>query len=168
MITAVDCTIVRTATKTNSKYLLQFLSSQSYFDEVNTCLVGGTRQRISRSNLAAFDVPIPAKYEEQKAIGEFLCGIDNLITLHQRKLDEMKNRKSPDAASADGDCEGKAMNQKEIQEHLTKEALKRIVDNSPNCTEQIKQDLKNIIDAGNTPEEILQATLLYFAALHLS
>ena len=93
MITAVDCTIVRTATKTNSKYLLQFLSSQSYFDEVNTCLVGGTRQRISRSNLAAFDVPIPAKYEEQKAIGEFLCGIDHLITLHQRKLEEMKNQK---------------------------------------------------------------------------
>ena len=93
MITAVDCTIVRTATKTNSKYLLQFLSSQSYFDEVNTCLVGGTRQRISRSNLAAFDIPIPAKYEEQKAIGEFLCRIDNLITLHQRKLEEMKNQK---------------------------------------------------------------------------
>ena len=93
MITAVDCTIVRTATKTNSKYLLQFLSSQSYFDEVNTCLVGGTRQRISRSNLAAFDVPMPAKYEEQKAIGEFLCDIDNLITLHQRKLDEMKKQK---------------------------------------------------------------------------
>ena len=93
MITAVDCTIVRTATKTNSKYLLQFLSSQSYFDEVNTCLVGGTRQRISRSNLAAFDVPMPEKYEEQKAIGEFLCGIDNLITLHQRKLEEMKKQK---------------------------------------------------------------------------
>lgn len=60
------------------------------------------------------------------------------------------------------------MNQKKMQEHLTKEALKRIVDNSPNYTEQIKQDLKNIIDAGNTLEEILQATLLYFAALHLS
>ena len=84
MITAVDCTIVRTATHINPKYLLQYLSSQSYFDKVNTCLAGGTRQRISRSNLAAFDVPVPAKYEEQKAIGEFLCGIDNLITLHQR------------------------------------------------------------------------------------
>ena len=84
MITAVDCTIVRTATHINPKYLLQYLSSQSYFDEVNTCLAGGTRQRISRSNLAGFDVPIPAKYEEQKAIGEFLCGIDHLITLHQR------------------------------------------------------------------------------------
>lgn len=90
MITAVDCTIIRTATQINSKYLLQYLSSQSYFDEVNTCLAGGTRQRISRSNLAAFDIPMPAKYEEQKAIGEFLRNIDHLITLHQRKLEEMK------------------------------------------------------------------------------
>ena len=94
MITAVDCTIVRTATHINPKYLLQYLSSQSYFDEVNTCLAGGTRQRISRSNLAGFDVPIPPKYEEQKAIGEFLCGIDNLITLHQRQLEKLKNIKS--------------------------------------------------------------------------
>ena len=60
------------------------------------------------------------------------------------------------------------MNQENMQEHLTKEALKLIVDNSPNYSDQVKQDLKNIINAGNTPEEILQATLLYFAALHLS
>ena len=85
IIAAVDCTIVRVATKINPKYLLQYLSSQSYFDEVNTCLAGGTRQRISRSNLADFDIPIPAKYEEQKAIGEFLFCIDHLITLHQSK-----------------------------------------------------------------------------------
>ena len=60
------------------------------------------------------------------------------------------------------------MNQKRMQEHLTKEALKLIVDNSPNYTEQIKQDLKNIIDAGHTPEEIAKAILLYFSFLHLS
>ena len=60
------------------------------------------------------------------------------------------------------------MNQKRMQEHLTKEALKRIVDNSPNYTEQIKQDLKNIIDVGNTPEEIAEAILMYFAFLHFN
>lgn len=93
MITAVDCTIVRTATQVNPKYLLQYLSSQSYFDEVNTCLAGGTRQRISRSNLATFDVSMPVRYEEQKAIGEFLCGMDHLITLHQRKVALLQNIK---------------------------------------------------------------------------
>lgn len=59
------------------------------------------------------------------------------------------------------------MKQENMQEHITKEALKRIVDRSPHYSDQIKQDLKDIIDAGNSPEEILQATLLYFAALHL-
>ena len=85
MITAVDCTIVRTAPDVSNKFLVQYLSSQAYFDEVNTCLAGGTRQRISRSNLADFDVPIPAKKPEQDAIGTFFCYLDNLITLHQCK-----------------------------------------------------------------------------------
>ena len=85
MITAVDCTIVRTASDVSNKFLVQYLSSQAYFDEVNTCLAGGTRQRISRSNLADFDVPIPTEKPEQDAIGTFFCHIDNLITLHQRE-----------------------------------------------------------------------------------
>ena len=50
----------------------------------------------------------------------------------------------------------------------TKEALKLIVDNSPNYSDQVKQDLKNIIDAGHTPEEIAKTILLYFSFLHLS
>ena len=84
MITAVDCTIVRTAPDVSNKFLVQYLSSQAYFNEVNTCLAGGTRQRISRGNLADFDVPIPAEKPEQDAIGSFFSSLDNLITLHQR------------------------------------------------------------------------------------
>ena len=85
MITAVDCTIVRTAPDMSDKFLVQYLSSQAYFDDVNTCLAGGTRQRISRGNLANFDVPIPVKKSEQDAIGMFFGYLDNLITLHQRQ-----------------------------------------------------------------------------------
>ena len=85
MITAVDCTIVRTAPDMSNKFLVQYLSSQAYFDDVNTCLAGGTRQRISRGNLANFNVPIPVKKSEQDAIGMFFGYLDNLITLHQRK-----------------------------------------------------------------------------------
>lgn len=57
------------------------------------------------------------------------------------------------------------MNQERINEHAAKEALKYIVDNSPNYPDNIKQDLKRIIDIGKSPEEILEATLTYFAAL---
>ena len=93
MITAVDCTIVRVSENTSNEFLLQYLSSQKYFDEVNTCLAGGTRQRISRSNLANFDVPIPTKKKEQEAIGSFFNHLDHLITLHQRKYDKLVNVK---------------------------------------------------------------------------
>ena len=94
MITAVDCTIVRTSAKVSKKFLLQHLSSKKYFDEVNTCMAGGTRQRISRSNLANFNVLIPISFDEQESIGRVLCGLDNLITLHQRQVEKLKNIKS--------------------------------------------------------------------------
>ena len=60
------------------------------------------------------------------------------------------------------------MNQENTQERFTKEALKLIVDNSPNYSDQVKQDLKKIIDAGHTPEEIAEAILMYFAFLHFN
>ena len=83
MITAVDCTIVRTSTNTNASFLVQYLSSQPYFNEVNKCLAGGTRQRISRSNLAEFKVLVPSEKAEQDIIGKLFDKFDNLITLHQ-------------------------------------------------------------------------------------
>ena len=89
MITAVDCTIVRISTKVSKKFLLQHLSSKKYFNEVNTCMAGGTRQRISRSNLANFNVLLPISFDEQESIGRVLCGLDNLITLHQRKQNDL-------------------------------------------------------------------------------
>ena len=57
------------------------------------------------------------------------------------------------------------MNQNKLNEHMAKEAMKHIVDNSPNYTHQMKQDLKAIIDAGRSPEEICKAMLSYFATL---
>ena len=52
-----------------------------------------------------------------------------------------------------------------LQEHIYKKTLKQIVDNSPNCSDKIKSDVKAIIDAGKSPEEICKATLMYFAAI---
>ena len=93
MITAVDCTIVRSSADVSNKFLVQYLSSQDYFNSVNTCLAGGTRQRVSRSNLAEFDVPIPSNKNEQDKIGELFCNLDNIITLHQRKYEKLQNIK---------------------------------------------------------------------------
>ena len=93
MITAVDCTIIRTASDVNNSFLIQYLSTKEYFDAVNTCLAGGTRQRISRSNLAKLCVPIPSEREEQGVIGSYFSTIDTLIALHQRELENEQRKK---------------------------------------------------------------------------
>ena len=93
MITAVDCTIVRTAKEYDSKYLVQYLSTTMYFKIVNSFLGGGTRQRISRGNLSGIDIPVPGSLDEQKKIGEYFSKLDHLITLHQRKCEKLKELK---------------------------------------------------------------------------
>lgn len=55
------------------------------------------------------------------------------------------------------------MTEKEMQEHACKELLKKVVDSGQNYTEKMKSDLKELIDQGKTPEEICEATLVYFA-----
>ena len=92
MITAVDCTIVKNDKDFSNEFLVQFLSTPKYFNTVNDFLAGGTRQRISRSSLSKFDVLIP-EINEQKKIGAFFSKLDNLITLHQRKCEKLKNIK---------------------------------------------------------------------------
>lgn len=56
------------------------------------------------------------------------------------------------------------MNEK-VQEHFYKETLKQIVDNSPNYSDGMKYDLKALINAGKSSEEICKAMLTYFAAI---
>ena len=47
---------------------------------------------LSKTAINEIDILVP-QYDEQQALGQFFNGIDNLITLHQRKLEEMKNLK---------------------------------------------------------------------------
>ena len=55
------------------------------------------------------------------------------------------------------------MTEKEMQEHACKELLKKVVDSGQNYTEMMTADLKQLIDQGKPPEEICEATLVYFA-----
>ena len=43
--------------------------------------------------LSQYVISVPPTIEEEKAIGEYLLSFDNLITLHQRKLEKLKNIK---------------------------------------------------------------------------
>ena len=53
---------------------------------------GGTIKTITKEVLSDFDLMLPS-YDEQKMLGKLLHSLDHLITLHQRKYDEVKKLK---------------------------------------------------------------------------
>ena len=54
---------------------------------------GGSRTYMYLSKLKQLSLTMPKDVEEQKKISGFLMELDNLITLHQRKCDDLKNLK---------------------------------------------------------------------------
>ena len=55
---------------------------------------GARFDRFTISSTQFMEMPIPyPMIEEQKKIGEYFDQLDHLITLHQRKCDELKNMK---------------------------------------------------------------------------
>ena len=54
---------------------------------------GSTFVEVSGKQMAVMELMMPPTMREQQTIGGFFQQLDNLITLHQRKLDEMKKQK---------------------------------------------------------------------------
>lgn len=76
--------------------------------------------------------------------------MDKEIDLLQQDLKQEKKEKSPDAASADGNCEGKYMNEKEI-----KFLCKWLVDNGNRpLTDLEKELIKQAIDKADNINDL--------------
>lgn len=54
---------------------------------------GSTFVEVSGKQMASMELMMPKTVEEQKAIGLYFQNLDHLITLHQRKLEKLKNLK---------------------------------------------------------------------------
>ena len=54
---------------------------------------GSTFVEVSGKQMAAMTLMMPPKFNEQKTIGDFFKRLDSLLTLHQRKLEMLKNVK---------------------------------------------------------------------------
>ena len=85
---------VRTDKSINSQYLHFELSTERAKNDVISRAVGQTMPSINTEILKQTKVYIPSALKEQEKIGKFFEKIDNLITLHQRKLEDVKNMKS--------------------------------------------------------------------------
>lgn len=76
----------------NETYLYQYLAAPFLMDYVSKRATGGTIKHLNQGILVDFPVDIPS-YKEQETIGQFLVCLDNAVTLHQHKLDKLKNLK---------------------------------------------------------------------------
>lgn len=54
---------------------------------------GSTFVEVSGKQMANMELMMPKTFVEQKTIGQYFASLDNLITLHQRKHDELQNLK---------------------------------------------------------------------------
>ncbi|MBU5317599.1 restriction endonuclease subunit S [Clostridium bornimense] len=68
-----------------------YVIKQKFIEEARKA-PGGTIKTITKEALSDFDLLLPT-YEEQQKIGVYFKQLDNLITLHQRKLEKLQNIK---------------------------------------------------------------------------
>ena len=68
------------------------LLNTSRFEEEIAMNMGATINQITGYMFSKMEFKVPC-LDEQKEIGEYFENLDHLITLHQRKLEEMKNQK---------------------------------------------------------------------------
>ena len=74
-------------------FLSTLLRSSRTFNKLSALASGGTAKGISQKSLSGLKLFFPKAYNEQQKIGSFFSHLDELITLHQRMLDEYKTLK---------------------------------------------------------------------------
>ena len=74
-------------------YLGYYLNSSAYHDQLIPLMQGIKVTSISKSAMQNTYIIYPKLEEEQAKIGQYFSQLDNLITLHQRELEILKNLK---------------------------------------------------------------------------
>ena len=85
---------IRDSHQTDSDFLATYYDTNRWYSGVQAVAAEGARNH-GLLNIAASDffdttLMLPASIEEQQRIGAFFKSLDNAITLHQRKLDDIK------------------------------------------------------------------------------
>ena len=80
----------RPVEKFASGYLGYYLNSNMYHNQLIPLMQGIKVTSISKSAMQNTDIVYPKSVEEQSRIGNYFQSLDSLITLHQRKCDELR------------------------------------------------------------------------------
>ena len=86
------CFGYRPTEKFDLNYIAYVLRSKSFRKEMKFLAQGISRYNISKSKVMEVAIPVPS-LDEQRKVGQYFSNLDNLITLHQRKCDQLKTIK---------------------------------------------------------------------------
>ena len=75
------------------KFVYTYLQTPSVHSYFMNSLTGTTIKNLGLKAIREMKLDIPQDIDEQKKIGDYFSTLDNLITLHQRKIDKIKNMK---------------------------------------------------------------------------
>ena len=88
---------IKNQSEIDSDYLTVFFDTDRWHKGVSERAAEGARNHgllnISADDFFDIDIFLPVHKEEQVVIGSYLRHLDNLITLHQRELEKLKNLK---------------------------------------------------------------------------
>lgn len=85
--------IVKMSDNLNDQFVLQWLKSPEFNFEVIRNTEGSVRKYLFYENFANVRFPYTPNYDEQVKIGALLGKLDNIIALHQRKLEKLQELK---------------------------------------------------------------------------
>ena len=74
-------------------FLLGWVQTESFVKKVLDSCTGTSYPAINSNDLATLEILYAPNISEQQKIGQYLAKLDNLITLHQRKFDQLKTAK---------------------------------------------------------------------------
>ncbi|WP_142429741.1 restriction endonuclease subunit S [Enterococcus faecalis] len=86
------CFGYRPVTELAPYYMAFMLRSPNVRKKFILLAQGISRYNISKNRVMDIEIPVP-NIDEQRKVGQFFKDIDDLITLHQRKLDQLKELK---------------------------------------------------------------------------
>ena len=93
LVAGLHTIVARPKDKKAEFFLGYYINSNTYHRQLLRLIQGSKVSSINKGNLQKTLVSFPKDFEEQQKIGAFFKKIDDTITLHQRKLDMLKEQK---------------------------------------------------------------------------
>ncbi|MBZ6485088.1 restriction endonuclease subunit S [Priestia aryabhattai] len=82
--------VLKMSEKINNEYILQYIKSRKFINEVRRNTEGSVREYLFYENFKNIKFPYTSNYEEQAKIGAFSKQLDDTIALQQQLLDQQQ------------------------------------------------------------------------------